>query len=287
MIRQNPFKKIYESKEYTSCKDNTMPLVVDIELTNHCNLRCKMCDRERMTRLRGYMPESIFCKVVDECQKYKIPLRFIGWGEPFMHPKIIDYLEYAKPLLLHITNNGQVITERQMREIVRIGLDSIIFSFQGATKEGYEAMRGTSYDKIVSNILKLVKIRGDKEKPYIHISSTMTNEDRDEVSVFVNYWQNHIDSVGFGRTNLHEKKEYTNYRPCTEVWHKLTVKWDGQVSACCGDYDNQLVIGNMKDFTLKEIWEGEELKAIRTLLLNNRFRNLTLCKECFHAYSNF
>lgn len=283
MIRKNPFQKIYDSKQYAS-HDSPMPMIIDIELTNHCNLMCKMCDRNRMTRLRGFMPESIYTKVVDECQKYKIPMRFIGWGEPFLHPKIIDYLEYAKPLPLHITNNGQIITERNMRDLVRIGLDSIIFSFQGATKEGYEAMRGTDYDKLVSNILKLVEIRGDKEKPFIHVSSTMTNESRDEVSAFVNYWQNHVDSVGFGKTNLHEPRQFTNYRPCSEVWHKLTVKWDGQVSACCGDYDNQLVVGNMKDYTLKEIWEGEELRAIRVLLSNNRFRNLTLCKDCFHAY---
>ncbi len=287
MNRKNPFKSIYESQEFKSGKDNPMPSVVDIELTNHCNLNCKMCDRSRMNRLRGFMSESTFCKVVDECQKYKIPIRLIGWGEPFLHPKIIDFLEYAKPLPVHITNNGQIITERQMRDIVKIGLDSIIFSFQGANKRGYEDMRGGDYNKLVNNILKLVKIRGKKDKPFIHVSSTMTNESRDEIGAFVSYWNSIVDSVGFGKTNLHEKKEYTNYRPCSEVYQKLTVKWDGQISACCADYDNTLVIGNMKDFTLKEMWSGEQLKAIRILLANNRFRNLTLCKDCAYAYNDF
>ena len=287
MIRRNPFRQIYESKEFNN-RNSLMPQMVDIELTNHCNLRCKMCDRQRMNRLRGYMPEHIYCKLVDECQKYKIPLRFIGWGEPFLHPKIIDYLEYAKPLLLHITNNGQIITERQMRDLVRIGLDSIIFSMQGATKKGYEEMRiGADYDKLIKNILKLIEIRGNKEKPFIHVSSTMTNESRDEVGAFVSYWNSKVDSEGFGKTVFHERKEYTDYRPCSEVYQKLTIKWDGQISACCADYDNTLVIGNMKDNTLKEVWNGEQMKAIRTLLLNNRFRNLTLCKECQYAYSGF
>ena len=234
------------------------------------------------------MPEHIYCKVVDECQKYKIPLRFIGWGEPFLHPKIIDYLEYAKPLPLHITNNGQIITERQMRDLVRIGLDSIIFSFQGATKQGYEDTRvGASYDKIKDNILKLIKYRGDKQKPFIHVSSTMTNESRDEVGAFVSYWTSVVDSVGFGKTVVYEKKDFTDYRECKEVYQKLTVKWDGQVSCCCADFDNTLVVGNMKDNTLKEVWEGEQLKAIRTLLRNNRYRNLNLCSKCEYAYQGF
>jgi radical SAM protein with 4Fe4S-binding SPASM domain len=285
MIRRNIFNTIYGSKEYQTSKSLPMPAIVDIEMTNHCNLRCKMCDRQRMSRLRGFMPEHIFCKVVDECQKYKIPLRFIGWGEPFLHPKLIDYLEYAKPLALHVTNNGQIISERNMRDLVKLGLDSIIFSFQGATKKGYEEMRiGSDYDKLIRNINKLIEIRGNKDKPFIHVSSTMTNESRDEISAFVNHWNATVDSVGFGKTNMHDQAGDKDYRPCMEVWHKLTVKWDGQVSACCGDFDNTLVVGNMKDFTLKEIWEGEELKAVRTLLDNNRHRSLTLCKDCVASY---
>jgi radical SAM protein with 4Fe4S-binding SPASM domain len=279
-MRENPFSEIYRSKEYKFGK-NPMPMIVDIEMTNHCNLQCKMCDRERMTRPMGYMPESIFHKVAGECSK--TALRFIGWGEPFLHPKIIDYLEYAKSPT-HVTTNGQVITEEQMRGIVRIGLDSIIFSFQGTTPQGYKEMRGADYEKLKRNILKLIEIRGDKKKPFIHISSTMTNESGDNVSAFINDWDM-VDSVGIGKTNLH--KTTGDYRPCTEVWHKLTVKWDGQVSACCADYDNTLVVGNIKDNTLKEIWEGEQLRAIRTLLSNGRHRNLTLCKDCFYAYADF
>ena len=115
-------------------------------------------------------------------------------------------------------------------------------------------------------------------------------ESKEEISEFVNYWDKIVDSVGTGITKTLKKddKGLIQYRPCTEVFHKLTVKWDGQVSACCGDSNNLLVVGNIKEKTLKEIWDNSpELRAIRLLLLNNRHRTLTLCKDCDHAYDSF
>jgi radical SAM protein with 4Fe4S-binding SPASM domain len=260
-----------------------------------------MCARQNMTRLKGYMSMDTFEKVADECNLYKAGMRMIGWGEPFLNQNIVEFIKYFKSKVvssyydnspeaspLHITNNGQIITENHMKALVDLGVDSVIFSFQGASKEGYEKMRlGASYDRLEKNILKLIEIRGDNPKPYIHISSTMQGESKEEISTFVNHWEKIVDSVGTGITKPLKKEEgkLTEYRPCTEVFHKLTVKWDGQVSACCGDSNNLLVVGNLKDSTLQEIWNNSpELRAIRLLLLNNRHRSLTLCKDCGHAY---
>lgn len=284
-MRQNPFQTIYDNQEYSLGKTTQFPFIVDVEPTNHCNLNCQMCDRGTMTRTQGFMSDDVFFKIVNECLVEGTPIRLIGWGEPFLHPKIIDFVKQAKGLSIHITNNGQIISEQQMKDLVDLELDSIIFSFQGATPKGYELMRrGASYSKIKDAILQLIQIRGVKDKPFIHVSSTMTNETKEEIDKFVAYWEKLVDSVGIGKTNLHDKTVQT-YRPCLEVYRKLTVKWDGQVSACCGDSDNKLIIGNIKNNTLKAIWEGEQLKAIRTLLSHRRFESLTLCKDCFYAYN--
>lgn len=304
MTRENPFNEIYHSKQYKDQHSYSFPEIVDVELTNHCNLNCRMCARQNMTRLKGFMANEIFEQVADECNTYRAGARLIGWGEPFLNKNIIDYCRYFKSKIvssyydnspesspLHITNNGQIITKKEMKALVEIGLDSIIFSFQGATKDGYEYMRrGASYDLLKNNILKLVEIRGNNPKPYIHISSTMQGESKEEIGAFVDYWDKIVDSVGTGITKPLKKTdgELVQYRPCLEVFHKLTVKWDGQVSACCGDSNNLLVVGNLKDDTLKNIWDNSpELRAIRLLLLNNRHRTLTLCKDCDHAYLDF
>ena len=303
-MRTNAFRKIYDKETYRGLSRGRFPEVVDVELTNNCNLNCKMCARQGMERLRGFMSKEVFESMAVECVQFGAGIRLIGWGEPFLHPNIIEFCKYVKDLntmdpisgevkesLLHITTNGQIITEKQMKALVDMRLDSIIFSFQGATKEGYEDMRrGASYDKIKNNILKLLEIRGDKVKPFIHVSSTMTFETKEEISAFVNYWEKIVDSVDVGKTQPLEppKGEYIYYRPCAEVFHKLSVKWDGQVSACCADTDNLLIVGTIKQNTLYDIWNNSQvLRSIRTLLANNKHRLLSLCKNCTGAYESF
>jgi MoaA/NifB/PqqE/SkfB family radical SAM enzyme len=252
-----------------------------------------------MARKKGFMSRSLFEKVIDECAKHKTPIRLIRWGEPFLHPEITSFIRYAKKkgLPVHITTNGS-LTKDKNQELINSGLDSIIFSFQGTSKGGYEKMRGKHYDLVVSNILDLVKRRGNKEKPFIKITSTMTNETPEEIRNFKYYWEDIVDEVMVGKTNLSRvpvdtgiKKEETLpslYRPCTEVWQKLSVDWDGKVSCCCADWDNFMTVGDISKETLKNIWDNsEDLKMFRKLLGDMRHRSLTLCSVCHHTYDEF
>jgi MoaA/NifB/PqqE/SkfB family radical SAM enzyme len=262
-----------------------------------------------MTRKKGFMSDEIFKKIVDECAAFGTPIRFIRWGEPFLHPRIIDFCEYAKSkgLPLHITNNGLVIKEHHMKSLIALQVDSIVFSFQGAAKKGYELMRNNNgYDKLKKNILKMVELRGTKEKPFIHISSTMLDETKDEVEAFTNHWRGMVDSVGCGKTNLSRLSasqiksfEHINkievlkrretirkeHRPCKEIYQKISVDWDGKVTCCCGDFDGYLTVGDIRESSLYEVWNnGEYLKIFRKLLDDGKFRSLTLCSNCYHTY---
>lgn len=316
--RENPFRKIYDAEEFKTIlqhKDRLpeFPFLVDIELTNHCNLKCIFCGQQAMTRHKGFISKEILKKVVDECSQYNTPIRFIRWGEPFLHPKIIDFCKYikSKGLLLHITNNGLAIKESQMKTLIELEVDSIIFSFQGAAKEQYELMRNNNrYDELKAKVLKMIELRGDREKPFIHVSSTMTDETKKEIDNFVNYWGHIVDSVGIGKTNLsrisaHQiksfetidklkvlKKQETikkHYRPCTEVYQKLSVDWDGKITCCCEDFDNFLTVGDLTiQSTLFDIWNNsKELKIFRELLDKNMHKSLTLCSTCYHTYEEF
>lgn len=294
MSRINPFRSIYDSNAYKLARLSVnvkAPFIVDVELTNNCNLMCKMCARQLMTRERGFMELDTFARVLDECIKTGTPIRFIRWGEPFLHRKIIAWAKKVKEagLLLHITTNGLIITETQMQELVNMGLDSIIFSMQGATKYGYEKMRNNKeYDKLEANIKKLAEIRGENKAPFIHISSTMTEETPQEIESFKHYWSQIVDSVDTGRTSFARLGgEDGEYRLCNEVYQKLSIDWDGKVSACCGDYDNLLTVGDIKTESLTDIFNGDRVKSIRHILDNRGHKNLALCSKCFRAYEDF
>ena len=125
--RENPFRKIYDSEEFKSIlqrKENIpkFPFLVDVELTNHCNLKCIFCGQQAMTRPKGFMSEN-FKKIVNECSQYNTPIRFIRWGEPFLHPNIIEFSKYVKSkgLLLHITTNGLAMKESDIKALIETG----------------------------------------------------------------------------------------------------------------------------------------------------------------------
>lgn len=314
--RQNSFVSIYNSEKFIQSGKNlrptSFPFLVDVELTNHCNLSCIFCGQQAMKRPKGYMNENVFKRIIDECAQYDAGIRFIRYGEPFLHKNIIEYCRYVKSkgLLLHITNNGIIITEEHMKSIVDIGVDSIIFSFQGLTKDEYEGLRNNKqYDLLVENIIKLVKIRGEKEKPYIHISTTITDETDEQVNEFKKHWENIVDSVGIGKTNLsylseHQIKSFEVlnklelikkretikkvYRPCSEIYQKLSVDWDGNITCCCSDFDNFMTLANINDTTLYEIWNNsKKLKLIREMLDKNMHYTFALCRGCYAVYDEF
>lgn len=304
----NAFDKIYKNPQYLKpweCEFPEFPFVVDVELTNHCNLSCRMCPHSLMKREKGYMGDTVLKKIVDECAERGAAIRFIRWGEHLLHQNIFEYISYAKSkgVLVHLTTNGILLDSSKAEKLIDSGLDSVIFSMQGATKEGYEIMRNNNkYDLLEKNIETLVEIRKRKgiKNPFIHISSTMTDETLQEIKAFKDKWLNIVDSVGVGVTtfeyvntpeNRENIKEFTSqqyvrkeYRPCTEVLTKLSVNWNGDVTACCGDYDGFLLLGNVKEESLKDIWVCDKLKKIRQILERLEMDKLPLCKDCYATY---
>ncbi|MTK11391.1 MAG: radical SAM protein [Clostridiaceae bacterium] len=278
MQRTNSFKKVYElcDSGEPMYKYNNLPQFpryIDIELTNYCNYRCLMCPvgTGTMKREQGFMSNETYNKIVDQIKDYKTPLRFIRWGEPTLHKSFIEYIKKAKELgiMCHFNTNGTLFSEEDMKQLVEIELDSIKFSFQGVDEKSYSEMRNSNYFNTLLDKIKMIyKVRGDKQYPYIHVASTITYETKDQVENFKKDIQNYCDLVTIGRTileyidinkvnlNDNEKSMLTKLKAkesvikkhpncCPEVFDKLSINWNGDVTACCGDYDNKMIFGNI------------------------------------------
>jgi len=288
--RTNSLQPVYDKVNKNPKKIYQFPAFVDIELTNHCNLNCKMCPRFLAERKQGFMSLNIFVKVANECKKYDTPIRLIGWGEPLLHPAINDIIKDIKQnkLPLHITTNGLLLKGRIFKEIVDSKVDSLIVSFQGTNAEQYQRMRRQDkYNEIKNNIQYLVKARGEKEKPFIQVTTTTTTETEEEKKQFIKEWLPLVDAVSIGKTNLSfiERDTTKKYVPCTEISHQIQVDWDGKVSPCCGDYDNYLTIGNVQEQSIYDIWNySKRLQSFREILKNCGHKSLMLCRNCYPTY---
>jgi len=316
--RINPFVKIYQAcnngnnlEKLEKCRNGEgVPRYIDIEVTNHCNLGCYMCPvgTRAMKRPRGYMAMELVEKLCGELKDGPVGgVRLIRWGEPAMHPRFLEILRKLKETgtMVHFNTNGTLLDRDMIRKIIDLEVDSVKFSFQGVDKASYEEMRhGSSWDKLMENIRLMNELRGNREKPYIQISTTTTAETQEQIDGFIALVSPLCDYSNVGRTKLshlnvedmriseQRKQEFLDLRKkenlirrrpdgCPEAYDKLSVNWDGTVSACCGDYDNELLVGDLNRETLREIFQGAAIRRIREALSRDDYGGLPLCRDCY------
>lgn len=315
-MRVNPLKPLYDQCNAGNSRQKlanlpAFPRMLDIELTNTCNFRCLMCPTGNFSQKRdkGFMSEEVFHKILDEIRPHGTPLRFIRWGEPLSHPKVLDFLRaaHAAGIVCHVNTNGSKLSDEMMDDLLAIPLDSIKFSFQGVDRKSYGEMRNIDFfEELVATITKLHAKRGDRAKPYMHVSTTITYESRELVRAFRERMAPLADLVNVGRTVMefvdlnavrlrpHELEELKRLKEmesvikvhpeCPEVFDKLSVNWDGKVTACCMDSDNLMLIGDVHRQSLAELWTCDAMARYRTLLADMRHDEIDLCRSCYDTH---
>jgi len=66
---------------------------------------------------------------------------------------------------------------------------------------------------------------------------------------------------------------------CWKMWHSCVVTWDGKVVPCCFDKDAHFVLGDLRNNSFSNVWNGDPYKAFRTSLLVSR-SEIEMCRNC-------
>ncbi len=264
-----------------------MPDIVQIESTNICNAKCVFCPRDEMLRRQGIMTVELFRKIVDECVELGIThVRMHNYGEAFMDRKLVEKVRYAKQKGIRevgMISNGSLITEPVARGMIDAGLDAINISVDASGKEVFESTRiGLKYDKVIANIERLVRLRGEsgKRRPKLILSFVRQNNSADE-QAFIEHWKSIADKIHV--TDLHNwagtlnTESDVNY-PCYRPWLTFTVLWDGRVSLCCADFDGKTILGDLNTHSIAEIWNAEPYRKVRREHLESGGPDI--CRAC-------
>jgi len=290
-MRINPFNQIYKK-----CNEGTnqekfdrlpeFPLLLDVELCNLCNFNCKMCPTGcgKITRPESFMRLDTFIRILREAAAYNTALRFVRWGEPLLHPYLTRYIDLAKGynLLVHLNTNGFYIDSNFITTIVHSSLDSIKFSFQGTDRYEYKKWRGEDFfGELIDNIRNLYLYRHKRKLPFIQIGTTITTENEMDIKNFKDLVIDICDKVEIGKTKVLFKDGKRKDTPnCPELFTKLSVDWDGKVTACCSDWDRFMIVGDINNQTLMDIWSGSKINEYRRMLLDGKYNELKLCRNC-------
>lgn len=271
------------------------PPNINIEITSMCNLRCIMCyqsDKSFSNKSEGYMGHmniDIFKKIIDELYQNVEAVTFASRGEPTLHPKIDEMLKYCegKFLGLKLNTNATLLTEKKIHSLLSSDLQSLVLSIDEKDKNNYEKIRvNANFDKIMKNLESLKKIR---EKYYkdskmrIRISGVKINKNQN-IESMNNFYKEFADEIALVNYNPWQSA-YDNdineiKNTCSELYRKMFIWWDGKANPCDFDYKSILSKWNVKDNTIKSIWNSAYYNKLRELHKLEKRNVIEPCKRC-------
>ncbi|MDE2238119.1 MAG: SPASM domain-containing protein, partial [Elusimicrobia bacterium] len=97
-------------------------------------------------------------------------------------------------------------------------------------------------------------------------------------------WGDFVDQVAFVSYNPWENA-YTAAptgveAPCSDLWRRLFVWWDGRVNPCDVDFKSTLSVGSFKSSEIPELWRSEAYERLRADHLEKKRSGLPLCSRC-------
>jgi molybdenum cofactor biosynthesis enzyme MoaA len=182
------------------------PLCLDIEVAAICDLACPFCYRQFVATPDKLMSDELARHLIDQASELSVPSIKFNWrGEPLLNPRLSELINYAKRkgiLETIINTNATQLTEAVSKQLIDAGLDLLIYSFDGGSKESYEEMRPgrfrrNDFGHVYNNIVKFSQIRelAGSSFPRTKIQMILTEKTFNEQQSFLGLFSGYVDEV--------------------------------------------------------------------------------------------
>jgi radical SAM protein with 4Fe4S-binding SPASM domain len=247
---------------------------------------------------KGFMDIHLFEKIIDNISSNDITKKgIVGFhvtGEPLLHKDILHFIKYTtdKGMYIRLNTNATKLDKNMSVGLIESGLQEIVFSFEGYSKEDYERIRvGANYNEVYNNILNFLQInesRGHPVKTEMFVVK-IPEISEEKVSNFTKHMSSRFDTFNLVRCMdwAGQIEPYKNEYPirisykkfCTAFDTDLNILYDGRVVPCCFDSSGRMSFGDFNTQTLNEILNSKKRKCIIKNIKNENFEGL-LCKDC-------
>jgi len=141
-------------------------------------------------------------------------------------------------------------------------------------------------EKVVKNIKRFQKIRIQdypKSKIITRVSGVKVNNQQDLGDMEI-FWGDVVDQVAFVDympwENVYESECSEVQTPCSDLWRRMFVWWDGKVNPCDIDYKSKLSIGNLNNNNISELWKSNNYNKLRQDHESKHRKNTSPCNKC-------
>lgn len=264
------------------------PNRVTVEPTNDCNLSCSMCPRHKSDMEIGYMDESLWLKIIKEMVEHR-PITMVPFfrGETLLHDDWKAFFAMASLVgidKIQLATNATMMNQRASL-ILSKAVSFISFSVDTLDPLEYDMIRNNKLTSVLSNIFYFLSINREVETQI-----SMVDMPGRDVAGFVNFWTPFVDRVRAYRQHSQDGNfgSYgggTRTEPCRKPFEEMVIYWNGDVALCNHDWDRKEPLGNVKNQSLKEIWDSPTYEEIREQHLTGKIECLP-CKYCNEGYSD-
>lgn len=275
------------------------PMMCVIALVYVCNAQCPNCPYTNSSIRSDYadrplMPEETFKTIADQCGEYGAWVRISGGGEPMLHPKAVELIEYAKQAgaRVGLITNGSRFTEKSSIRLLEAQVDMIEFSVDAADPDTYALVRkGLNWEKLLKNVKRMVALR-NKLKSRTKIIASGVNQLGVDIEKVAAFWDPIVDDfqkrkyLTWGINDPSKSADNTPYLPpeeripCPFIFERLNIDSRGRVMVCGFDIAGATDMGNIHVTSIKDIWHGREFEGYRQRHLTGKGSEIELCKNC-------
>ncbi len=147
---------VYDSWQNGTLAPNTGPIVIVMDMSAKCNIRCQKCFvyHSDMQYELGHMSSAVFDKI---SPLFRTALEVIGHenGECMLNKRFIEMVTEIKNngCRFMFNTTGQLIDDVKAVQLVELGVDKIMFSIDAIEPETYAYLhKGGTLDKVLSGI---------------------------------------------------------------------------------------------------------------------------------------
>ncbi len=178
-----------------------MPKVLEIEPTNFCNIRCKMCHVGIRPPLPKDKIQILGPEAIDNLKDVKnCFIKFGNVYEPTINPNFLQMVKLFSNngCELELVTNATKTNEKISKELAKYNFYFVTFSFDSAVKETYEAIRlGAKFDVVNKNIVNFLKAFRGRDT-YFKINSVLMKSNIGEIMEMIDFAEsNGADYISF------------------------------------------------------------------------------------------
>jgi len=284
--------------------------VLNIELTNSCNLHCVFCDHRILKHKMEIkdIESFLFEKILEDTKEYRIyELGLVGLGEPLLNKKFDEHVSIIERYQANFTRislntNGVALNAKKANRICTSPINHITISMNATNEETYFKLHGINkYNIVLKNIKNFLNEKKCQKKkievgiqvlPFESNNKTIIENELSEFldnTTYVFYRDMYNKPVLENDDNIHFidkiKNNITNKRyPCWSIFSRVYIDVNGNCYPCTIGNDSyretsSLMIGNVKDFSIINLFNHSYLQEARNRSLISELP-FSECSKC-------